>query len=116
MGYFDFLIDLNTANPKVDMEYIYMMDEAWKPGELGSYPFSHGSVVIDVKKLPCGSFEFRCKESGEIYRTNYAWALAENTPANLKRIDEYIREREKLEIHKKIVDKLSKSIKTLKNE
>jgi len=88
MGIFDLLIN-NNKNPKEDMEYIYLLDEVWKPGKIGSYPIKQGSIVTDVTKLGNDSFEFIDKESGEKFRTNYGWTLAESTPENIERIKAY---------------------------
>ena len=37
------------------------------------------------KNVKNNSYEFTCKETGEIYQTNYGWSLAENTVENVKK-------------------------------
>lgn len=49
MGMLDYLINSNKE-PKEDMEYVYLLDEVWKPGELGSHPIKFGSIVTNVTK------------------------------------------------------------------
>jgi len=114
MGYFDFLIDKKNKQPKVDMEYIYLLDEVWKPNELGSIPIKKGTIMIKVVQLDNKSYEFICKDTGEKYHTNYAWSLAENTPENLKRIEIYENEYRKLKDFESVVDSLRDNISTLK--
>lgn len=89
MGMFDCLIDKNNGNPKSDMEYIYRLDMVWVLDKLESKPIEIGTIMCDVKQCTNGSYEFTCKETGERLRTNYAWALAENTPENVKRINKF---------------------------
>jgi len=116
IGYFDFLIDKNNGHPKHDIEYIYRLDMVWKPGELEGYPIKIGTIVTDVVQLENKSYEFTNKETGERLKTNYAWALAENTPENLKRIEEYDKERIKFKEYENKVEALRKQITTLEND
>lgn len=113
MGYFDFLIDKNNGQPKQGLEYIYRLDMVWKPGGLEGYPIKVGTIVTDVVQLENKSYEFTNKETGERLKTNYAWALAENTPENLKRIEEYEKEWIKFKEYEKKIETLRKSIVTL---
>ena len=87
---FDNLIDSdNNKEPKPGMEYVYKLNEIWTVNSLFSKPIKRWSVMINVIKKDNGSYEFTSKETGESFRTNYGWALAENTPENLIRIEEY---------------------------
>jgi hypothetical protein len=95
MGIFDCLIDKDNGKPKSNMEYIYRLDMVWTPNKLGDKPIKIGTIMTNVIQLDNGSYEFTFKETGEILRTNYSWALAENTPENVERIkiydDEYLK-------------------------
>ena len=113
MGILDFLIDKNNGNPKPDMEYIYRLDMTWKPDELQHYPITIGTIVNNVIQLDNRSYEFTIKDTGEVFRTNYAWALAENTPENIKKIKKYEDEYEKFKIHEKLINLLRDDIDTL---
>ena len=65
-------------------EYIFM---CW-----GDDPrIEAGIVVTDVKLCPPerGGYTFMDKETGKKMHTNYAWALMENTPENVVRINEW---------------------------
>lgn len=104
----DYLIHDNKE-PKEEMEYIYLLDMIWKPNVFGSFPMTIGTIMTNVKRLHNDSFEFTDKETGERYRTNYGWALAENTPENLIRIEEY-------NIAKNEMDVLKKKVKKLRNK
>ena len=114
MGYFDFLIDKTNGKPKPDMEYIYRLDMCWRPNELKHIPMKVGTIMTNVVQLENKSYEFTCKETGERLRTNYAWALAENTPENVKLIEEYDKEYSKFKEYEKKVTSMLKKIKTLK--
>ena len=50
-----------------------------------------GIVVTNVKLCPSeeGGYTFIDKETGKEMHTNYAWALMENTPENIVRINEW---------------------------
>jgi len=85
----------------------------WKPNEFGSFPMTIGRIMTNVKRLYNDSFEFTDKETGEIYRTNYGWALAENTPKNVINIDNYLTAKNELELMKKNLKRLSKKIDNL---
>jgi len=113
MGYFDFLIDQGNGKPKPGMEYIYRLNMCWRPGQLGYIPMKIGTIMIDVVQLENKSYEFTNKETGERLRTNYAWSLAENTPDNIKKIEEYDKEYTKFKEHEKQVNNLFKKIKTV---
>lgn len=114
MAYFDFLIDKDNTQPKVDMEYIYRLDIVWKPNELTSYPINIGTIVTNVIQTNNGGYEFNIKGENETLRTNYAWALAENTPDNLAKIEEYEKELAKFKEHEYLIDYLRDNIVTLK--
>jgi len=105
----DYLINDNKE-PKEDMEYIYLLDMANKPNEFGSFPMSIGTIITNVKRLYGDTFEFKDKETGEIYRTNYGWALAENTPENLIRIENYFIAKNELELIEKKTKRLRDKI------
>ena len=113
MAYFDFLIDKNhNGEPNFSLSYIYMLDQIWIPNKLGDIPVEKYSIFFNVKRLENGSYEFE-DEKGNLFRCNYSWALAENTPENLSRIKEY---QEKLELYKKAkkeMDLYRNNIKTL---
>jgi hypothetical protein len=95
MGMFDALINSNKE-PKFGMEYIYLLDVAWIIGTFDTVSVDFGCIMTDVVKLPNDSFEFTHKETGKRYRTNYGWALAENTPENVERINAYLESNKKL--------------------
>lgn len=116
MKYFDFLIDKNNVQPKSDMEYIYRHDMVWKSGHFGDIPIKPGTIMIDVIKLENNSYEFTCKETGERFRTNYGWSLAENTPENVKRINRLEKEQIKLKKFEKKVAELYDKVITLKSK
>lgn len=111
MGIFDELIGDNKK-PKKGVEYIYMLDMVWKlgkSGELRSFDIKPGTIVVDVEKRDNGSFRFNLKEGGDdIYETNYGWSLAENTPENILKINEY----EKFKI---VVEESKKELKKLRS-
>lgn len=111
MGIFDELIDDNKE-PKKGVEYIYMLDMVWKLGKSGklrSFDIKPGTIVVDVEKQYNGSFRFNLKEGGDdIYKTNYGWSLAENTPENILKINEY----EKFKI---VVEESKKELKRLRS-
>ena len=113
---FDCLIDKDTDSPKSGMEYIYRMDIVWTPNKIGDKPIKVGTIVNNVIKKEVGNFEFTNKETGELLRTNYAWSLAENTPENIIRIEEYDNEYLKFKEHEKRIDILRKNIITLKTK
>ena len=108
MGIFDVLINSNKE-PKVGMEYIYLLDVTWIPGEHESVSVEFGSIMVDVVKLDNDSFEFTHKESGQRFGTNYGWALAENTPKNIERINSYLESIKKL----KEIKRENKSLRNL---
>jgi len=109
MGTLDYLISSNKT-PIEGMSYIYIFDKVWLPNELGSYPIKYGSDIIDVVKLENDSFEFTVKETGKRCRTNYGWAIAENTPENLEKIKRYLESDAKLDELKKETYKLRDEI------
>jgi len=90
MGYFDFLID-ECETPVENMRYVYLFDECWKEGELGSYPIKYGSLVKDLTKNDNGSISFTLEKTGERFKCNYGWAFAELTADNLVNIIEFYR-------------------------
>jgi hypothetical protein len=116
MGILDFLIDKDNGKPKSDMEYIYRLDMVWTPNELGDKPIKKGTIVTNVVQLKNKSYEFLNKETGEVLKTNYAWALAENTPENVERIEIYEKEYKKFKEHEKLINSLRIEIITLKSE
>ena len=113
MGHFDFLIDKDNGKPKTDMEYIYRLDMVWPASEFNGKAIKIGTIMIDVVQRENGGYEFTCKETGERLRSNYSWSLAENTPENVKFIEEYESEFIKLKEHKNYVESLRKKIITL---
>lgn len=116
MEILDYLIDKDNNEPKYDMEYIYLMDMIWKPnGRMESFYIKEGTIMINIKKRENNSYEFTCKETGEIYQTNYGWSLAENTEENTNRIEEYNNHNLEFKKMKLYNDKLRKNIKTLKS-
>lgn len=114
MGIFDSLIDKDNGKPNPDMEYIYRLDKVWTPNKLESKPIKIGTIVINVIQLKNRSYEFTCKETGEILRVTYAWALAENTPENVERIKKFDAEYLKFKEHEKLINQLRLDIITLK--
>lgn len=114
MGYFDFLIDKKNKQPKVDIEYIYLLNCVWTQNELGDKPIRIGSIMIDVVQLESGGYEFTFKETGERLRTNYGWSLAENTNENVVNIKIYDEHSKELQKVKKENKKLFNKISTLK--
>ncbi len=92
------------------VEYIYLLGKVWKLGGLRSYPIKFGFIITNVIKLENSSFEFIHKESGEKFITSYSWAIAENTPENLEKIDRYLESKNKLEELKQITEKLRNEI------
>ena len=95
MGMLDALINSNKE-PKAGMEYIYLLDVAWIIGTFDTVEVERGCIMTDVVKRHNDSFEFTHKESGKRYETNYGWALAENTPENIERINAYMESENKL--------------------
>ena len=114
MGILDFLIDKDNGKPKSEMEYIYRLDMVWTPNEFGDKPIKIGTIMTNVIQLDNRSYEFTCKETGEILRTNYAWALAENTPENIQRMKEYDEEYIKFKEYERKINHLRNNIITLK--
>jgi hypothetical protein len=91
MNVLDSLINKNKE-PKEGMEYLYVHDMIWKPNKLEGYPVKFGAKIIvdNVVKLKNDSFQFTIKGTEEIYRTNYGWALVENTKENILRLNNYL--------------------------
>lgn len=88
MAYFDFLIDRGNA-PK-PIEYIYRHDYVWFVDKLECKPMERNTIVTDVVQRPNGAgYEFTIKSTGERVYCTYAWAFAENTRENLRRIKRY---------------------------
>lgn len=114
MGIFDYLIDKDNGKPNPNMEYIYRMDMVWVPGKLGDIEMRKDSIVTNVVQLQNGGYEFLCKETGRKLCTNYAWALAENTPENILRIQKYDEEYKKFKEYEKYLTNLRNDIITLK--
>jgi len=114
MGIFDCLIDKDNGKPKSNIEYIYRLDMVWTPKLLGDKPIKIGTLMTNVIQLDNGSYEFTCKETGEILRTNYSWALAENTPENVERIKIYDDEYLKFKEYERKINSLRNNIITLK--
>lgn len=112
----DYMYAVLKDNGKIkpNMEYIYLLDMIWKPNQFGDQPIKVGTIMKDVIQSENGGYEFTCKETGERFRTNYAWALAENTPKNIKRIEEYNEEYSKLQKFENKVSLLRNDIITLK--
>jgi hypothetical protein len=116
MGMLDFLIDKDNRTPKIGLEYIYRHDMVWKPNDLTGYPIKVGTIVTNVIQISNRGYEFNIKGDTETLRTNYAWALAENTPDNLARIEEYDKEYLKFKEYESFVDSLRNNIVTLKSK
>lgn len=77
----------NILEPKQNMEYLYLMEMIWLDESLHPQTkVERYTVMVNVVKNDDESFSFQSKETGVKYRTNYGWALAENTPENLERI------------------------------
>lgn len=115
MALLDFLISKKNKKPKDNMEYIYRLDMVWTPNELGDKPIKIGTIMTNVIQLDNRSYEFSCKETGERLRTNYGWALAENTPDNIKRIEKYEKEYLKFKEYEKKINQLRNNIITLQS-
>ncbi len=113
MSHFDFLIDADNGKPNPNMEYVYCLDIIWRPDRLGHSTIKKGSIMVDVIQLDNKSYEFTSKENGERFRTNYAWALVENTPENIKLYNEYEIENMNLKIFQEKVKSLRAKVKTL---
>jgi hypothetical protein len=114
MAILDFLIDKTNGQPKPDMEYIYRLDMVWTPNKLEGKSIKIGTIVTNVVQLENKGYQFICKETGELLRTNYAWALAENTPENVKRIAIYEKEYIEFKKFEKKINSLRNNITTLK--
>lgn len=99
--------------PDIKAEYIYLLDEVWTPNKLGGKPIEYGTIMINVKQSPNGGYTFNNKETGELLKTSYDWALAINTPTNIKRIDKYNIALEKYNIMENHVNLLRNNIKRL---
>lgn len=100
MGMLDILINSNKT-PKDGMEYIHLNTE----------PIPFGSIVKNVIKLDNDSFDFINKDTGVKYHTNYGWALAENTPENVQRLNDYLELKKEWEaLHKKVKELRNKVI------
>jgi len=106
MAYFDFLIDKENKPPQVGMEYIYRHDIIWKVGDHNPYDIKPGTIMKNVVQLDSGGYEFFCKETGEKFKSNYSWSLAEDTPENVVRIEKYEKEYKKFKEYEKLVDGL----------
>lgn len=114
MGYFDFLIDKESnGEPNSSLSYIYMLEMIWRPNKLGDIPIKKYSVFFNVKRLKNGSYEFEDKE-GNLFRCNYSWALAENTPKNWRKIKKYEKKLRKFKKFEKRIDQYRNNIITLK--
>lgn len=113
MAVLDYLIDKTNTKPKVDMEYIYRLDMVWKPDMLEGFPIKIGTILTNVIQTSNRGYEFNIKGDTEKFRTNYAWALAENTPDNLARIEEYEKELIKFKEYESFIDSLRNNIITL---
>lgn len=110
----DFLIDKDNVIPKVGVEYIYRLDMVWKPNTLEGFPINKDTIVTNVVQLSNRSYEFNIKGNTEKLRTNYGWALAENTPENLAAIEAYEKEYIKFKEYESFVNSLRNNITTLK--
>lgn len=98
--------------PKPNMEYYYRLDIVWKKG-VGEVPIEEGTIMVDVTKHEYGEYHFTCKATGERYKCNYPWSLAEYTPENMKLIQEYDKHSEKLNKVENTNRELGRKIKTL---
>lgn len=113
MRKFDCLINKNNKVPNPNMEYFYRMEIVWTSDSLINKKIKHGTIVNNVIQLENGGYQFTNKETGEILRTNYGWALAENTPENLEKIKKFDDEKLKFHEHKKLIEALLPNIDTL---
>ena len=107
MALLDYLIT-EGKEPIPGMNYIYRLDMMWEPEKLGHIDIVKNTIVNNVVKLmnkngtPHG-YQFTIfGGSDKIYRCNYAWAFAEYTPQNmkkLKRLEKKERELKELETY-----------------
>ena len=114
MSHFDFL-NAQGNEPDPDMSYIYKFHLIWKKDvPLESYPIKYGTVVYNVKSVGnnCG-YEFNLADDDTVYKCNYSWAFAENTPENIKRLKAYLAKRNELDKLTKECNKLLENIVTL---
>lgn len=104
--------------PNENIEYVVTYDIPEMGFLVKELPVSKGTIVINVKRNIVADYhhgyEFTIKETGEKHITMYAWALAENTPNNVKELCEYWRLQEEVVIARKAVKQQSNKLKTLK--
>lgn len=114
MGYFDFLID-KGQQPK-DIEYIYMLDEAWDLGQ-NRCPIEYGTIVHHVKfkkdNIASSGYSFAVKNTGKKYFCNYGWAFAERTSENSAAIAIYLIAKKNAEDMAAVAKEKYSKIKTL---
>lgn len=111
----DVVLSLVKSAIPVDGEYIYRFDMVWKDGEFSHRDIVIGTLVDNVYTLPgdYGGFSFTIKGTTERLRSNYAWALAENTLENRRRIIRYDEEMVKYKEHMVFMEELRSAIVTL---
>ncbi len=86
---FNNIIDIENQPPK-NMEYIYILDEVWKPHQFGSVKTLSRRVVHKVEQMKTGNYEFEfAGEFGVKYCCTYGWAFYEHTPENIEFLAEY---------------------------
>jgi hypothetical protein len=92
------LIDQNSSEPIVGMEYVYSHTMMWLANDNASSHISvqPGFIVHQVKLITDKAgwhmgyhFLIKGDNTGTMYSCNYAWAFAEHTEDNLLRIEEF---------------------------
>lgn len=72
-----------------------------------------GSVVTDVSRSKYGGYDYTVKSTGIRQTTYYPWALAENTPENIKQLEVCWEAHKRRDEAQRIVRAESRKIKTL---
>ena len=108
--------------PSDNIEYVYLHDMAWfadddmkKANGYRSISMNRGTIMTDVIKVG-NSYEFTWKVTGIRLHTNYAWSLAENSPENVKHIENYDKSKKELKQKEKNCNVLYNRIITLSTE
>lgn len=80
---------LKKLEPEKNVEYIYIGRNLYDGKNLGPEKTIEEDVIVVDVVLEDNMFHYTLKESGERYQTFYGWALRENTPENLIKIQEH---------------------------
>jgi len=102
-------------------EYIYLHNMVWFADEVmkrangyNDIAMNRGTIMTDLVEVDSSTYYFVWKVTGIRLQTHYAWALAENTPENVKNIKKYDDAKEKLKEMERKCNGLYNRIVTLK--